>query len=167
MANTLKMLTSQLSNVHFTRMFILLVEYGLVHMGDCINCETCHFCFDLAFVWPSPGRADFHSAQLVNPFRVFVRVPELAGDARQWWQLGLCRQAHTSAARSTAQILDALPASVRRLTLFTNMLCQSVTVTCCNALSNEAGAGQFMTDFLPLTACSQVPPVSLSVSLCA
>ena len=33
--------------------------------------------------------------------------------------------------------------------------------------SNEAGAGQFMTDFLPLTAWSQVPPVSLSVSLCA
>ena len=26
-------------------MFILLVEYGLVHRGDCINyCETCHFC---------------------------------------------------------------------------------------------------------------------------
>ena len=33
-------------------MFILLVEYGLVHRGDCINCETCYFCFDLAFVWP-------------------------------------------------------------------------------------------------------------------
>ena len=28
-------------------------------------------------------------------------------------------------------------------------------------LCNEAGAGQFMTDFLPLTAWSQVPPVSL------
>ena len=36
-----------------------------------------------------------------------------------------------------------------------------------HALSNEAGAGQFMTDFLPLTAWSQVPPVSLPVSLCA
>ena len=35
------------------------------------------------------------------------------------------------------------------------------------SLSNEAGAGQFMTDFLPLTAWSQMPPVSLSVSLCA
>ena len=39
-----------------------------------------------------------------------------------------------------------------------------VTVTCCSpfvhALSNEAGAGQFMIDFLPLTARSQVPPVS-------
>ena len=34
------------------------------------------------------------------------------------------------------------------------------------ALSNEAGASQFMTDFLPLTPWSQVPPVSLSVSLC-
>ena len=29
----------------------------------------------------------------------------------------------------------------------------------------EAGAGQFMTDFHQLTAWSQVPPVSLSVSL--
>ena len=48
MANTLKM-------------FILLVEYGLVHRGDCINCETCYLCFDPAFVWPSLGRADFHS----------------------------------------------------------------------------------------------------------
>ena len=170
MANTLKMLTSQLWNVHFTRMFILLVEYGLVHRGDCINCETCYFCFDLTFVWPSLGRADFHSAQLVNPFRVFVRVPEQAGDARQWWQLGLCLCSlteQTGAARSTAQILDALPASVRRSTLFTDMFCQSVTVTCCNAQCNEAGAGQFMTNFLPLTAWSQVPPVSLSVSLCA
>ena len=37
MANTLKMLTSQLSNVHFTS------EYGLMHRGDCINCETCYF----------------------------------------------------------------------------------------------------------------------------
>ncbi len=175
MVNTLKMLTSQLWNVHFTRMFILLVEYGLMHRGDCINCETCYFCFDPAFVWPSLGRADFHSAQLVNPFRVFVRVPEQAGDARQWWQLGLCLCSlteQTGAARSTAQILDALPASVRRLTLFTDMLCQSVTVTCCSpfvhALSNEAGAGQFMTNFLPLTAAwSQVPPMSLSVWLCA
>ena len=66
-------------------MFSLLVEYGLVHRGDCINCETCYFCFDPAFVWPSFGRADFQSAWLVDPFRVFVRVPELAGDARQWW----------------------------------------------------------------------------------
>ena len=42
-------------------MFILLVEYGLVHRGDCINCETCYFCFDLAFVWSNIGCADFHS----------------------------------------------------------------------------------------------------------
>ena len=60
------LLVSMKSNVHFTRMFILLVEYGLVHRGDCINCETCYFCFDPgigpAFVWPSLGRADFHSA---------------------------------------------------------------------------------------------------------
>ena len=43
-------------------MFSLLVEYGLMHRGDCINCETCYFCFDPAFVWPSLGCADFHSA---------------------------------------------------------------------------------------------------------
>ena len=42
-------------------MSILPAEYGLVHMSDCINCETCHLCFDPAFVWPSLGRADFHS----------------------------------------------------------------------------------------------------------
>ena len=54
MANTLKMLTS------YCR--IVLVDYGLVHRGDCINCETCFLCFDPAFVWPSLGRADFHSA---------------------------------------------------------------------------------------------------------
>ena len=69
--------------LHSCRMFILLVEYGLVHRGDCINCEICHFCFDPAFVWPSLRRADFDSALLVNPFRVFVRVPEQAGDACQ------------------------------------------------------------------------------------
>ena len=48
--------------LHSCRMFILLVEYGVVHRGDCINCETCYFCFDPAFVWPSLGRADFYSA---------------------------------------------------------------------------------------------------------
>ena len=42
--------------------FDLLVEYGLVHRGDCINCETCYFCFDPAFVRPSLGHADLHSA---------------------------------------------------------------------------------------------------------
>ena len=62
MANTLKMLTSWYCRMFiFTQMFILLVEYGLVHSGDCINCETCYFCFDPAFVWLSLGLADFHS----------------------------------------------------------------------------------------------------------
>ena len=42
-------------------MLRLLAEYGLVHRDDCINCETCYFCFDAAFVWPSLVRADFHS----------------------------------------------------------------------------------------------------------
>ena len=100
MANTLKMLTS-----YYCQMFILLVDYGLVHRGDCIKCETCYFCFDPAFVWPNLGRADFHSAEIVNPFQVFVHLPELAGDARQWWQLSLCLYSltkQTGAARSTA-----------------------------------------------------------------
>ena len=57
MANTLKMLTS-----FSCGMFSLLVVYGLMHRGDCINCETYSFCFDPAFVWPSLGHADFHSA---------------------------------------------------------------------------------------------------------
>ena len=43
-------------------MFILIVEYGLVHRGDCLNNETRNFCFGPAFVWPGLGRADFHSA---------------------------------------------------------------------------------------------------------
>jgi len=45
--------------LHSCRMFIIIVEYGLVHRGNCINCETRNFCFDPAFVWPSLGRADF------------------------------------------------------------------------------------------------------------
>ena len=51
MANSLKMF------LHSCGMFSLLVEYGLVHRGDCINCETCYFCFDPAFV----RRADFQT----------------------------------------------------------------------------------------------------------
>ena len=54
--------------LHSCGMFSLLVEYGLVHRGDCINCETCYFCFDPAFVWPSLGRADFHSMLACKPF---------------------------------------------------------------------------------------------------
>ena len=34
-----------------------------VNRGDCINCETWYFFSDPAFVWPSFGRADFHSAK--------------------------------------------------------------------------------------------------------
>ena len=52
----------EISAILWLKMFILLVEYGLVHRGDCINCEICYFCFDLAFVWLSLGHTDFHSA---------------------------------------------------------------------------------------------------------
>ena len=55
MADTLKLLTS-------CGMFILSVEYGFVHRGDCMNCETLYFSFDPAFLWPDLERADFHSA---------------------------------------------------------------------------------------------------------
>ena len=44
------------------RTFSLLAECGLTHRDDCINCEMCYFCFDPAFVWPSLGHSDFHSA---------------------------------------------------------------------------------------------------------
>ena len=37
--------------LHSCRMIILIAEYGLMHRGDCINCETCYFYFDLDFVW--------------------------------------------------------------------------------------------------------------------
>ena len=33
------------------------LKYGLVPGADCIDCETCYFCFDPAFVWPSLGHA--------------------------------------------------------------------------------------------------------------
>ena len=48
--------------LHSCRMFVLTVEYGLVHRGHCMNCETLYFSFDPAFVWPDLGRADLHSA---------------------------------------------------------------------------------------------------------
>ena len=58
-------------------MVILIVEYGLVHMGG----------YKLPHLTARPnrllcgrlGRADYCTL----PFRVFVCVPELAGDARQ------------------------------------------------------------------------------------
>ena len=107
-----------------------------------------------------------NSAQLVSPFRVFVCVPKLVGDACQQWQLGhaqcLCfcsLTKQTAAARSSAQVLDVLPASVRPLTLFMDILCQSVTVMACSlfvhALITEAGDGQFMTD---TSSCLQPGP---------
>ena len=78
--------------LHSCRMFCLLVEYGLVHRGDCINCETCYFCFDPAFVWPSLGRADCLACK---PFP------------------GLC--ACTQTGRWCASVL-----AIRSLSLFTN-----------------------------------------------
>ena len=75
MANTLKMLTSWLSNVHFNSWI-----YGLVPRADCKQWDVISVLIQLLY-----GRV--LSAQtftlFVNPFRVFVRVPELAGDVHQ------------------------------------------------------------------------------------
>ena len=99
----------------------------------------------------------------------------VAGDASQLWQLGLCLCSlteQTGAARSTnldswcaTRVSKTLDVVHRYGLLVSNSSMHAVALL--HALSNEAGAGQFMTDFLPFTAWSQVPPVSLSVSLCA
>ena len=81
--------------LHSCGRFSLLVEYGLMHRGDCINCETCYFCFDPAFVWPSLGRADFSLYLACKP------VP------------GLCACTRTS--RWCASV-----GAIRSLSLFTN-----------------------------------------------
>ena len=132
-----------------------------MHRDDCINCETCYFCLIRLLYGRVLGAQTFTLLKIVNPFQVFVRVPELAGDARRWWQLGLCLCSIIEQVDQQLRFLLRYPLPVRRLTLFTDML----TVTCCSpfvhTLSNIAGAGQFMTDFLPLTAWSQVPPVSV------
>ena len=46
-------------SLHSCGMFVLTVEYGLVHRGDCMNCETLYFSFDPAFVWPDLGAQTF------------------------------------------------------------------------------------------------------------
>ena len=48
-----------------------------------------------------------------------MRVPELAGDARQWWQLGLCLCSLIEQLDQQFRFLLRYPLPVRRLTLFT------------------------------------------------
>ena len=71
--------------------------------------------------------------------------------------------------RSAASILGALPASLRLDVVHRYALLVSNSDICCNpfvhVLSNEAGAGQFMTDFLPLTAWSQLSATRVTVRL--
>ena len=57
--------------LHSCRMLHLLVEYGLVHRGDCINCETCYFCLIRLLYGRVLGAQTFTLLSL-------------------WWQLGLC-----------------------------------------------------------------------------
>ena len=61
--------------LHSCRMYILVVECGLMHRGDCINCETCYFCFDPAFVWPRLGRFRSFVLFLLNVLRCFPLLP--------------------------------------------------------------------------------------------
>ena len=49
--------------------------YGLVHRGDCINCETCYFCFDLAESWARRLSSETLSGSLcVHPNWPVMRV---------------------------------------------------------------------------------------------
>ena len=48
-----------------------------------------------------------------------MRVPELAGDVRQWWQLGLCLCSLIEQLDQQFSFLLRYPLLVRRLTLFT------------------------------------------------
>ena len=50
-------------------MFVLTVEYGLVHRGDCMNCETLYFSFDPAFVWPDLGAQTDDDELMLNVLR--------------------------------------------------------------------------------------------------
>ena len=126
--------------LHGCGMFSLLVEYGLVHRGDRINCETCYL------FWSGFCVAEFWARRL-SLYLACKPFP------------GLC--ACTRIGRRCASVVV-----IRSLSLFTNradrhsqissldywcatlhldswwrclqpdMLCWSVTVTCCNALSN-------------------------------
>ena len=52
----------QISARHNLFVFYLSIFVHEIGGISWLNCETCHFCFDPAFVWPSLGRADFHPA---------------------------------------------------------------------------------------------------------
>ena len=69
----------------------------------------------------------------------------------------------------TEQTDQQLPASLRLDVVHRYALLVSNSDICCNpfvhVLSNEAGAGQFMTDFLPLTAWSQLSATRVTVRL--
>ena len=56
-------------SLHSCRMFVLTVEYGLVHRGDCMNCETLYFSFDPAFVWPDLGAQTDDDELMLNVLR--------------------------------------------------------------------------------------------------
>ena len=151
------------SILDFFSYIIYIVRNGQFFMDDLTTIVFCLGCECVGVVCQSkrikdrkeqingswPGTCIQYTRLHIGARSTFLNRPAMRVSILQWQ---LTEQ--TGAARSAAQILDALPLSVRRLTLFTDMLSQSVIVTCCNALNNEAGAGQFMTDFLPLTAWS-------------
>ena len=104
MANTLKMLTSWLSNVHFTRMFILLVEYSM-HRGDCINWDML-FLFWSGFCMAESWACRLSLGLACKPFP------------------GLC--ACTRTGRRCASVV-----AIRSLSLFTNRADRHSLDSCC------------------------------------
>ena len=63
-------------------MFIWLIEYGLVPMDDC-GLSDMSFLFWSGFCMAESWARRLSLSLACKPFPVFVRVPELVGDARQ------------------------------------------------------------------------------------
>ena len=152
--------------LHSCGMFILLVEYGLVHRGDCINCETL-FLFWSGFCTAESWVCRLSLYLACKPFLGLCTCTQTS-----WWCASVvairslspftnradrCSQTNSLDSWCATRISKTLDVVHRYALLVSNS-------DMCNALSNKAGAGQFMTDFLPLTAWSQMPPVSLSIS---
>ena len=66
--------------LHSCGMFSLLVEYGLMHRGDCINCETCYFSFWSGFCMAASWARRLSLCLACKPF------PGLCACTRTgWW----------------------------------------------------------------------------------
>ena len=118
-------------------------------------------------------RVMFSLFSLVNVCRsishsrvVIVRFEDGLKKTRRRKLLPNERKKQTKVIPSLCTLLKYSPSLYHVCLFFTT---QNTTPTNTNKIEwrgdGEAGAGQFMTDYHPLTAWSQVPPVSLSVSL--